>query len=153
MERPTTLTRRLLPAAAGASAATAINLAIYEIGRAAGVLYIISDTTRVRPPDVALLSAGMFALGMAVASAASRWDRRAWRAMQVVGALVAVVSTAGDIGIQGTRAASATLMLMHLVVGLVYVVTIELVRSRPAELALPATRRGAVPTRLEEAGL
>jgi hypothetical protein len=116
--------------AAGAAVATTVNVAIYGIGRAAGVAYVVSATSRVRVPDVVLLSLGAFAVGLIAAAFAIRWGRRGLRALQVVGAVLAVVSTWGDFSIDGTASATATLALMHLVVGVAYVASLEIVRSR-----------------------
>ena len=121
--------RLLVVGGVGAAIGTAVNLAIYGIGRVAGVAYIVTETSRVRAPDVVLLSAGSFAVGLAAASVASRWGRRGLRRLQVVGAMLAVVSTWGDFSIEGTRAATATLVLMHLVIGVAYVSSLEVVRS------------------------
>ena len=119
----------LATGAIGAAVATAVNIAIYGIGRAAGVDYILTETSRVRVPDVVILSLMSFAIGLVAAAVAARWDR-GLRALQVVGAALAVISTWGDFTIDGSGAATATLALMHLVVGAVYVTTLEGVRSR-----------------------
>jgi hypothetical protein len=128
----------LVVGAIGAALATAVNGAIYGIARAAGVAYVINATSRVRVPDVVILSLVSFAVGLGAAAVAARFDRRGLRVLQVVGAALAVVSTWGDFSIDGTRAATLTLALMHLVVGVAYVASIEVVRSR-AQGSTPAS--------------
>jgi hypothetical protein len=128
----------LVVGAIGAALATAVNVAIYGIGRAAGIAYVVTATSRVRVPDVVILSLVSFAVGLAAAAVAVRIDRRGLRVLQVVGAVLAVVSTWGDFSIDGTRSATLTLALMHLVVGIAYVATLEVVRSR-AQRSTPSS--------------
>jgi hypothetical protein len=66
------------------------------------------------------------------------------RAFQVVGGLLAVISTYGDFFIDGTTAAKATLALMHIVVGAAYITSLQAARSasvtRAAATSTAATR-------------
>ena len=99
----------LASGAVGAVVATTVNIAIYGTGRLAGVDYIITETTRVRVPDVVILSLMSFAIGLVAAAVAVRWDR-GLRALQVVGAVLAVISTWGDFTIDGSGAVSCRVL-------------------------------------------
>jgi Family of unknown function (DUF6069) len=120
--------------AAGAVAATVVNSAIYAVGRAADVAYLVKVTSHgpqnVRLQDVVSLSLMSFVLGIIAAAVATKLRRPSLRTMQVVGAVLAVVSTWGDFTIEGKVAAKATLALMHFVVGAAYIFVLQLVQSR-----------------------
>jgi hypothetical protein len=118
--------------AAGAVAATFVNSAIYAIGRAADVDYLVHVTSHgpqnVRLQDVEFVAMS-FIVGIVAAAVATKL-RRPSLPMQVIGAVLAVVSTWSDFTIDGSVAAKATLALMHLVVGAAYIAVLQLVRSR-----------------------
>jgi hypothetical protein len=124
----------LVVGAAGAVAATAVNACIYGAGRAADVAYVITQSSsapeRVGLGEVVSLSLMSFAVGLVAAAVALRFGRPSLRALQILGAVLAVVSTWGDFTIDGTAAATATLALMHIVVGVAYVTSLEIVRVR-----------------------
>jgi hypothetical protein len=120
--------------AATAVAATGVNAVIYGAGRAAGVEYLV-DVTSKGPQSVQLvhvisLSLMSFAVGILGAVIASAWRRPSLRTMQIIGAVLAVVTTWGDFTIDGTFAATLTLALMHLVVGAAYITALYVVGSR-----------------------
>ncbi len=119
---------------AGAVVAAAVNAAIYGLGRAAGVAYVVTPTSRVSVVDVVVLSLVWFAIGLVAAAVATRWGGRAVRVLQIVGTVVAVASISTDLTIDGTTSAKATLALMHLVVGAAYVVSLErFLRTVPSD--------------------
>jgi len=126
--------RRVLRVGAVAGvAATAVNAVVYGLGRAAGVDYVAqrdaSGVDRIQLQHVVSLSVISFAIGLLAAAVATRADRpRVLRGLQVLGAGLAVVTTYGDFGIDGSAAAKVTLIAMHLVVGAAYVVTLRAVR-------------------------
>jgi hypothetical protein len=139
--------RLLVVGATGAIAATAANVLIYGAGRAADVAYIVSTTSqgneRVRLADVVSLSLMSFAVGIIAAVVARRFRRPSVRTLQVVGAVLAVVTTWGDFVIDGTPAAKATLAVMHIVVGVAYIISLQAASTRrthvPSETALVRT--------------
>jgi hypothetical protein len=120
--------------AAGAVAATVVNSLIYAVGRAADVTYLVDVTSHgpqnVRLQDVVSLSLMSFVLGIIAAAVATKLRRPSLRTMQVIGAVLAVVSTWGDFVIDGKVAAKATLAVMHFVVGAAYIAVLEVAQSR-----------------------
>ncbi len=120
--------------AAGAVAATLVNAAIYAVGRAADVTYLVTVTSNgpqnVRLQDVVSLSLMSFVLGIIAAAVATKLRRPSLRTMQIVGAVLAVVSIWGDFTIDGTVAAKATLAVMHIVVGIAYISVLAVAQSR-----------------------
>ena len=144
-------TRQLLSTGALAGvAATAVNAVVYGLGRAAGVDYVAqrhaSGVDRIQIQHVVSLSVISFAIGLAAALVATR-VRRGLPGLQVLGVVVALVSTYGDFGIDGSTAAKVTLITMHLVVGVAYVATLQRVRTTgvhgTAAVPTVATRQGA----------
>jgi hypothetical protein len=112
--------------ATGALLGTAVNLAIYGIGRAAGIEYVVDDGSSIAAIHVISLSLITFAAGVIAAAVASHW-RNGFRVAQIAGGVFAVLSTFGDFTIDGSAAAMLTLALMHLALGTVYFATIEFV--------------------------
>ena len=124
--------------AAGAVAATLVNSVIYAAGRAGDVAYLVHVTSsgpqNVQLKDVVSLTLTSFAVGILVAAAAAKLRRPSLRTMQVVGAVLAVVSTWGDFTIDGTVAAKVTLGVMHFVVGAAYIAVLRVAQSRRSAL-------------------
>jgi hypothetical protein len=124
----------LVVGATGAVVATAANALIYGAGRAADIAYVVSKTAqgteRVRLADVVSLSLMSFAVGIIAAVCARRFRRPSVRTLQIVGGVLAVVSTWGDFVIDGTAAAKATLAVMHIVVGVAYIVSLQVASTR-----------------------
>jgi hypothetical protein len=136
--------------AVGAVAATLVNAALFGAGRAADLAYVVhqSSTDRIRLVHVVSFSLETFAVGLVAAVVAARLGR-SLRALQILGAVVAVLSTGMDVSIDATLPAKLTLACMHLVVGLAYVASLQVVRSARTELS-PGTT-AAVGTALEAA--
>ncbi len=138
MNTSTVGTRRILGlGVAAAVGAVAVNAAIYGLGRAAGLSFVAS-TTASGPQHILLqhvvsLTLMTFAVGLVAALIADKLRRPGLRALQAVGAVVAVVSIVMDLSIDSTVAAKATLALMHLVVGAAYVAALDI--ARPAHAA------------------
>jgi hypothetical protein len=126
--------------AAGAVTATVVNSVIYAAGRAADVAYLVQVTSSgpqsVQLKDVVSLSLMSFAVGIIAAAVATKLRRPSLRTMQIIGAVLAVVSTWGDFTIEGDVAAKATLAVMHLVVGAAYIAVLQVVRSRQTAPAI-----------------
>jgi hypothetical protein len=123
--------------AAGAVTATLVNSVIYAVGRAANVAYLVHVTSsgpqNVQLKDVVSLSVMSFALGIVAVAAATKLRRPSLRTMQILGAVLAVVSTWGDFTIDGTVAAKATLAPMHFVVGAAFIAVLRVAESRRTE--------------------
>ncbi len=134
MKTSETRIRRLLAlGGTGAVVAAVTNAVIYGVGRAAGVDYVITETSKgtesVHLADVLSLTLMSFAVGLAAAVVATRFHRPSLRALQVLGAVLAVVSTYGDFTIDGGAAATVLLASMHIVVGVVYIASLQIFRS------------------------
>jgi hypothetical protein len=142
--------------AAAAAGAALVNAGIYGIGRASGLSFVAS-TTSAGPQHIMLqhvvsFTLMTFAIGLAAAIVADKLRRPGFRALQIVGAVIAVVSITMDLSIDSTIVAKATLALMHLVVGAAYVGALEIARSSrsarvigtPATHADTAARRGRI---------
>jgi hypothetical protein len=142
--------RQLLTVGAVAGvAATVVNATVYGLGRAAGVDYVAqrdaSGIDRIQLQHVVSLSVISFVIGLAAAAVVVKLRRRGLRALQVLGVVLAVATTYGDFGIDGSAAAKVTLILMHLVVGAAYVVTLQRVRPVAETVAAPAAPAVATP--------
>jgi uncharacterized protein DUF6069 len=144
MNASTVGARRLLGLGGiAAIGATSVNAAIYGIGRVAGLSFVAS-TTAAGPQHILLqhvvtLTLMTFAVGLVAALVADKIRRRGLRALQTVGAVVAVASIVMDVSIDSTVAAKATLALMHLVVGAAYVAALELARTARATRSTTAS--------------
>jgi hypothetical protein len=136
-------TRRLLAIGGiGALAAATTNTVIYAVGRAADVAYVVTDgrsgVESVNLSAVLSLTLMSFAIGLVAALVGNRFNRHSLRVLQVVGALLALATIGWDFGIDGTNAAKALLASMHIVVGIAYVVSLEVARTSPARSVRPA---------------
>ncbi len=126
--------RRLLTIGAGAAlAATLVNAVIYGIGRVAGLDFVAAHTSRgpehIRLVHVVSLTLITFAIGLAAALIADRFRRPGLRAVQITGGVIALLSIEMDLTIDSTATAKATLATLHLVVGLAFVVALQLART------------------------
>jgi hypothetical protein len=139
--------RLIRTGAIGVAAATIANIAIFGVGRLAGVDYVIAvhsqGAEHVRLSDVALMSVVPLLIGLAAALVAVRLRRPGLlTALLVLGGVLAVVSTAGDAGIESDLAAKLLLASMHLVVGAAYIAAVR--AARPGHEAA-RVRAGAAP--------
>ena len=129
----TTTTIRIRPllttGAIAAAATAAANAVIFGLGRAAGVDYVVDSTTTVAVADVVTFTLMAFAVGLAGAAVARGLRRPGYRALQVVGAVIAVASIAMDLPIDGSPAAKLLLASMHLVTGAGYAAALEVAAS------------------------
>ena len=128
--------------AAGAVTAAAVNSAIYAVGRVAGVDFLVESGTtseRIQAGHVLTLSLISFAVGL-LAVAIAAWRRPRWRLFQVFGAIIAVGSIVMDVTIDASAATKLVLASMHLVVGAVYWVTLNVVHQGDT-VSPPASRR------------
>ena len=130
MSTTTIRIRPLLTTGAVAAAATAVvNAAVFGLGRAAGVDYVVDATTTVGVADVVSFTLMCFAVGLVAAAVARGLQRPDVRVLQVVAAVIAVASVAMDVPIDGSPAAKLLLASMHLITGAGYVAALEIAAS------------------------
>ena len=138
----TSPSRSILAAgAAGAVVAGVVDLAVFAIARAAGVSFEFVQNAR--PTEVgygmvAVVSVGSILLG---AVPAALLGARRLRLVQLLGAVVAVLSAGAPLTLSGAASAKAVLALLHLLTGVVFVVALEVVRRRAAA-GSPAAQAG-----------
>jgi hypothetical protein len=120
----TTRTSRLLgTGAAAALAATVVNAAIYEVGRAADVAYLV-DGEPIELQHVVSLSLMSFGVGLVAAAVVHRVRPQGLRVLAAVGAALGVLTMAMDLSVD-SAAAGVTLAAMHLVVGVAYLLALR----------------------------
>ena len=129
----TNSSRSILAAgAAGAVVAGVITLAVFAIAVAAGASFEFVQNgrpTSVGYGLVALVSVGSILLGTALAALLGA---RRLRLVQIIGAVIAVLSAGAPLTLSGAASAKAVLVLLHLITGVVFVVALEVVRRRTA---------------------
>jgi Family of unknown function (DUF6069) len=111
--------------AAGATAATLVNAALWTGGRAVGVSFMVSSAfmTQVGIVAVVLTTLLAFAVGLGLFALAARRSRRWVRAVLIAAALVAVVSAGAPLSAAQDTATGVLLATMHLVTGAAFMVT------------------------------
>jgi hypothetical protein len=111
--------------AAGATAATLVNAALWTGGRAVGVSFMVSSAfmTQVGIVAVVLTTLLAFAVGSGLLALAARRSRRWVRAVLIAAALVAVVSAGAPLSAAQDTATGVLLATMHLVTGAAFLVT------------------------------
>jgi hypothetical protein len=133
--------------ALGAVAAAVVNSAVFGIGRAADVPLVVVDSGEEHVVDlagVASMSVIGVVVGLVGAVLAYRFlGPRSLRPLGVVGLVIALVSNATFPGADATAATKWTLAAMHVVVGVVYLTTLEIVRARSSQDALASSDRAA----------
>ena len=117
--------------AVGAIAATAVNAAIFGIGHAADVSYLV-DGEPIELQHVVSLTLMSFAIGLIVAAAVARFRPSSVRALSVVGGVVGVGTMVMDLSVDST-AAAITLASMHLVTAAAYVLSLRASVASPIE--------------------
>jgi hypothetical protein len=128
--------------AIAAATAVIINLAILGIGRAASVPFVVPtfDGTRttVAPLVVVLTVVVWFALGLLLATFVAVRQPRRLRAIQIVAAVVTVVSLIQPLAVDTDTASRVMLGIMHPVTGAAFVLALR--RVHPGT---PTTRGDA----------
>jgi Family of unknown function (DUF6069) len=111
--------------AAGATAATLVNAALWTGGRAVGVSFMVSSAfmTQVGIVAVVLTTLLAFAVGSGLLALAARRSRRWVRAVLIAAALVAVISAGAPLSAAQDTATGVLLATMHLVTGAAFLVT------------------------------
>lgn len=119
--------------AAGAVAATVVNLVILLIGWAAGASFVVLDAGK--PHEVtawSVVSASVFPLilGTGLAALLARWWPGFLRVAQVIGGALALLTVAGPMMSDTDGATRLALAMMHVVLGAAVVASLELMRRR-----------------------
>jgi len=130
METTVRIPRLLGLGAAGAAAAAVVNAAIFGIGHAADVSYLV-DGEAIELQHVVSFTLMSFAVGLVVAALVARFRPASLRALAVVGGIVGVVTMAMDFSVDST-AGAITLASMHLVTAAAYVRSLRLATTTPA---------------------
>ena len=130
METTVRIPRLLGLGAAGAAAAAVVNAAIFGIGHAADVSYLV-DGEAIELQHVVSFTLMSFAVGLVVAALFARFRPASLRALAVVGGIVGVVTMAMDFSVDST-AGAITLASMHLVTAAAYVRSLRLAATTPA---------------------
>jgi len=125
----TSSTRSVLTTGAAAAAVAGIvALAVFAIADAAGADFqFVQDgqSTEVGYGIVAVVSIVSILLGTAFAALLGP---RRLRLVQIIGAVIAVLTAAAPLGLTGDSSAKAVLALLHLITGAVFVLALERVR-------------------------
>ena len=146
--RNTIATRRLLGYAAVAGfAAAAVNSGVYGAARADHVNFIVRRTAsgvdHVQLVHVVGFTVQAFLVGVVAALVVNRLSRPSLHSLTVLSAVIAVGSTAIDVGIDSALQAKFLLASMHIVTGVAYVSALRAAGVRRPESAasiVPATR-------------
>jgi hypothetical protein len=115
-------------AAIGAVAAAAANAAVWTVGRAADVSFLVTPlfgqpATQVGIVPVVLTTLIAFAVGIGLFALAARRSDRWARAVLAAGVLFAVVSTGGPLSTAEDTATGLLLAAMHLLTGAAFAIT------------------------------
>lgn len=116
--------------AVGAVAATAANVAIWAIGRAFDVGFLVvplggTDSMQVGIVLIVLATLTMFAVGTGLFALAARRSDRWARAVMAAGVLLAVVSTSGPLSAAEDTSTGMLLATMHLLTGATFAITVS----------------------------
>ncbi|MFA3878629.1 DUF6069 family protein [Streptomyces sp. MMCC 100] len=127
--------RRALPAwqavVGGAAIAAVVNLIVLFIGDAAGaslVLELNGKPDEIGASDVIFMSVAAPVLGITAAVLLARWKPAFLRVGQIAGGAVAVLTAIGPLTQETDGQTAATLIAMHLIVGIVAVAALEAIR-------------------------
>ncbi|MFF7261192.1 DUF6069 family protein [Streptomyces sp. NPDC008159] len=136
---PTAQGRRALPVwqvvVGGAAIAAVINLIVLFIGDAAGaslVLELNGKSDKIRAGNVIFMSVAAPVIGVTATVLLARWKPVFLRVGQIVGGSVAVLTAIGPLAQETDGGTAATLVTMHLVVGLIAVAMLEAIRRSRA---------------------
>jgi hypothetical protein len=143
-ESPVRTRRLIATTATGGLVAAGANLVLFGLGRAAGLDFVVERAAAhgvIRAIDVVSLTLMAFALGTVIAAAANLLHRPSLRTIEIVAAVLAVVSVEMDLPIEASIPARCTLATMHLLAGAAYVASVRRARSTTTvERPTPAVR-------------
>lgn len=135
MDSTVRIPRLLGLGAGGAVAATVVNAAIFGVGRAADVSYLV-DGEPIELQHVVSLTLMGLAVGFVAAAVVARFRPTGLRALAVLGGVLGVLTMAMDLSVD-SAAAAISLASMHLVTGAAYVLSLR------AAVTVPGERRSA----------
>ncbi len=119
--------------AAGAVAAAVTNLVIFFIGRAAGASFAFLDRGTLHEITawaVIIATVPPLVVGTGLATLLARWWSWMIRLAQVIGGGLALLTVAGPLMTDTDGATRVALALMHVVLAVAVVVTLEAIRRR-----------------------
>ncbi|MGQ0717257.1 MAG: DUF6069 family protein [Pseudonocardiales bacterium] len=119
--------------AAGAVAAAVVNLVIFFIGGAAGASFAFLDRGtlhEITAWGVITATVPPLVIGTGLATLLARWWFGVIRLAQVIGGGLALLTVAGPLMTDADGATRLTLALMHVVLAVAVVVTLEAIRRR-----------------------
>ncbi|MGH3941791.1 MAG: DUF6069 family protein [Pseudonocardiaceae bacterium] len=119
--------------AVGAGAATVVNLLILLIGWAAGASFVVLDGTNVHEvgaTGVIIATAPPLVGGIALAALLAHWWSWIIRLAQVIGGGFALLTVAGPVMADTDGGTQLALALMHIVLAVAVVLSLEAVRHR-----------------------
>lgn len=117
----------------GAMAATVANLMILFIGQAAGASFVLPDGANVHEVGTAgviIATAPPLVLGIVLAALLAHWWPWVIRVAQVIGGGFALLTVAGPVLADTDGGTQLALALMHVVVAVAVVLSLEAVRRR-----------------------
>lgn len=117
--------------AAGAVAAAAVNLVIFFIGGAAGASFSFLDRGtlhEITAWGVITATVPPLVVGTGLATLLARWWSWVIRLAQVIGGGIALLTAAGPLMTDADGATRLTLALMHVVLAVAVVITLEAIR-------------------------
>ncbi|HVE96268.1 MAG TPA: DUF6069 family protein [Pseudonocardiaceae bacterium] len=118
---------------AGAVAAAVVNLVIFFIGGAAGASFAFFDRGTLHEIgawEVISATAPPLVVGTGLATLLARWWSWVIRLAQVIGGSLALLTAAGPLTTDADGATRIALALMHVVLAVAVVVTLEAIRRR-----------------------
>lgn len=119
--------------AAGAVAATVVNLVILYLGRAAGASFVVVDGANlheVATTGVIIATVPPLVVGTVLAALLAQWRLWVIRLAQVVGAGLALLTVAGPLMADTDGGTRLALALMHVVLAVAVVLSLAAVRRR-----------------------
>ena len=119
--------------AAGAVAAAVGNLVIFLIGLAAGASFVVMDRGelhQVTAGEVIVATVPPLVVGTVLAALLARWWPGVLRLAQVIGGTLALLTAAGPIMADTDGGTRLALALMHVVLGVAVVLSLEALRRR-----------------------
>ncbi|MGH3901088.1 MAG: DUF6069 family protein [Pseudonocardiaceae bacterium] len=118
---------------AGAVVAAVVNLVIFFIGAAAGASFAFLDRGTLHEIgawSVIVATVPPLVIGTALAALLARWWSWVIRLAQVIGGGLALLTVAGPLMTDADSATRLALALMHVVLAVAVVVTLEAIRRR-----------------------
>jgi len=130
MDTTVRIPRLLGLGAGGAVAAMVVNAAIFGVGRAADVNYLV-DGEPIELQHILSLTLMSLAVGFVAAAVVAHFRPTGLRALAILGGVLGVLTMAMDLSVDSTVAA-ISLASMHLVTGAAYMFSLRAAVTAPA---------------------